>query len=119
MNITLALGGGGAKGNSHIGVIRRLEKERIKISALAGTSFGGVVAVFYALGYSPNQIEDMFAVLDQTHLYGFTPDEGPSLFGLAGVTKWLVSILDTKSFDDLKLPCVVTAADLQRGCEVI
>ena len=49
MNITLALGGGGAKGNAHIGVIRRLEKENITIEAVAGTSFGGVVAVFVAL----------------------------------------------------------------------
>jgi len=72
MNITLALGAGGAKGNSHIGVIRRLEKEGIKIEAVAGTSFGGVVAVFYALGNSPDEIEDIFDALDQTQLYGHT-----------------------------------------------
>ena len=45
MNISLALGGGGAKGNSHIGVIRRLEKEGYKIEAVAGTSFGGIISV--------------------------------------------------------------------------
>ena len=48
MEITLALGGGGAKGNAHIGVLRRLEKEGFKIRAVAGTSFGGIVAVMYA-----------------------------------------------------------------------
>jgi NTE family protein len=53
MEITLALGGGGAKGNSHIGVLRRLEKEGFKIRAVAGTSFGGIVAVMYAAGYPP------------------------------------------------------------------
>jgi hypothetical protein len=37
MNITLALGGG-ARGNSHIGVIRRLEQAGIKVNAVAGTS---------------------------------------------------------------------------------
>jgi len=119
MNITLALGGGGAKGNSHIGVIRRLEKEGIKIDAVAGTSFGGVVAVFYALGYSPDQIEEMFAFLDQRQLYGVAPNEGPSLLGLAGLTKWSQDILGDKTFDDLKMPCAVTAVDLQCGCEVI
>jgi len=119
MNITLALGGGGAKGNSHIGVIRRLEKEGFKIEAVAGTSFGGVVAVFYALGYSPDEIEDIFDALDQTQLYGQAPDVGPSLLGLAGVTKWLKSVIGEKTFDDLKIPCVVTAADLKCGREVM
>ena len=41
MRITLALGGGGARGNSHIGVIRRLEQEGFIINAVAGASFGG------------------------------------------------------------------------------
>jgi len=119
MNITLALGGGGAKGNSHIGVIRRLEKEGIKIEAVAGTSFGGVVAVFYALGYSPDEIEDIFDALDQTQFYGHTPDGGSSLLGLGGITRWLNQIIDEKTFDDLKIPCVLTAADLTSGREVI
>src|SRR5258706_16273196 len=119
MNITLALGGGGAKANSHIGVIRRLEKEGIKIDAVAGTSFGGVVAAFYALGHPTDQIEDLFAVLDQTQLYGIAPNEAPSLLGLAGVTKWLIDVLGDKTFDDLKISFAGTAVDLQCGCEVI
>jgi len=119
MNITLALGGGGAKGNSHIGVIRRLEKEGIKIDAVAGTSFGGLVAVFYALRNSPDEIEEIFATLDQTKIYGHAPDDGPSLLGLAGTTKWFSEVIGDKTFADLKIPCVVTAADLQSGHEVI
>ena len=119
MNITLALGGGGAKGNSHIGVIRRLEKEGYKIQAVAGTSFGGIVAVFYAAGYSIAEIEDMFAGLDQASLYGHSPEMGPSLLGLAGAAKWLREVFGEKTFADLKLPCAVTAVDLKCGCEVI
>ena len=119
MNITLALGGGGSKGNAHIGVLRRLEQAGLKIDAVAGTSFGGVVAIFYALGYTPDQIEEVFVALDQTRLYGISPNEGPSLLGLLGVTIWLKGILGDKTFADLKLPCVVTAADLKSGAEVI
>jgi len=119
MNITLALGGGGAKGNSHVGVIRRLEKEGYIIEAVAGTSFGGLVAVFYALGYSPDEIEEMFASLDQSQLYGHSPDEGPSLLGLAGVTRWLNDVVGERTFDDLKIPCAVTAADLKSGRRII
>jgi len=119
MNITLALGGGGAKGNSHIGVIRRLQKEGYKIQAVAGTSFGGVVAVFFALGYSPDEIEAMFATLDQRELYGHSESEGPSLLGLAGVTKWLKKVIGERTFEDLKIPCLITAADLHSGREIL
>src|SRR6266508_5457604 len=119
MDITLALGGGGAKGNAHIGVIRRLEKEGFRIRAVAGTSFGGLVAVFYALGYTPDQIEEIFACLDQTQLYGHAPNAGPSLLGLAGVVRFLAETVGERTFDDLKLPCVVTAVDLKSGNEVI
>ena len=119
MDITLALGGGGAKGNAHIGVIRRLEKEGFRIRAVAGTSFGGLVAVFYALGYSVDEIEEIFASRDQTQLYGHARDDGPSLVGLAGVVRFLEETIGNRTFDDLKLPCVVTAVDLKSGNEVI
>lgn len=119
MNITLALGGGGSKGNSHIGVIRRLEQEGFRIKAIAGTSFGGIVAVFYALGYSPDEIEEIFAARDQTQLYGHAPNDGASLLGLAGTASWLEDVIGEHTFDDLQLPCILTAADLNSGREVL
>jgi len=64
MDISVALGGGGAKGNSHIGVLRRLEKEGYLIRAVAGTSFGGIVGSLYAAGNSPDEIESAFIKVD-------------------------------------------------------
>ena len=119
MDITLALGGGGAKGHSHIGVIRRLEKEGFRIKTVAGTSFGGLIAVLYALGYSPDRIEEVFASLDQKQFYGHAPNDGPSLMGLAGVTRLLEEMIGDATFADLKLPCVLTAVDLKSGREVL
>ena len=119
MDITLALGGGGSKGNSHIGVIRRLEKEGFRVKAVAGTSFGGLIAAIYALGYSPDKIEELFASADQTQFYGHAPDDGPSLIGLAGVTRLLEETIGDLTFADLKLPCVLTAVDLKSGKEVL
>ncbi|HET6595268.1 MAG TPA: patatin-like phospholipase family protein [Anaerolineales bacterium] len=119
MDITLALGGGGSKGNAHIGVIRRLEKEGFRVRGVAGTSFGGLIAVLYALGYSPDEIEEYFASLDQTQFYGRAPNDGPSLMGLAGVTRLLEERIGDITFDDLKLPCVLTAVDLKSGNEVL
>ena len=119
MDITLALGGGGAKGNAHIGVLRRLEQEGFRIKGIAGTSFGGLVAAYYAFGYSPDQIEEMFSLLDQALLYGHAPGEAPSLLGLAGVTNLLEGSLSGRTFADLKLPCILTAVDLKSGNEVL
>jgi len=119
MDITLALGGGGAKGNAHVGVLRGLEKEGFKVRAVAGTSFGGVVAVMYAAGYTPDEIEDNFSNVDQARLYGRFSGEKPSLLGLAGVRKWLDEALTGLTFLDLKIPCAVTAVDLNCGCEVV
>jgi NTE family protein len=119
MDITLALGGGGAKGHSHIGVIRRLEKEGFRVRGVAGTSFGGLIAALYALGYSPDKIEEIFASLDQTQFYGHAPNDGPSLMGVAGVTRLLEEMIGKATFADLKLPCVLTAVDLKSGNEVL
>ena len=119
MDITLALGGGGSKGNAHIGVIRRLEKEGFRVRGVAGTSFGGLIAVLYALGYSPDKMEELFASHDQTQFYGRLPNDGPSLMGLAGVTRIFEKELGDATFADLKLPCVLTAVDLKSGNEVL
>ena len=119
MDITLALGGGGSKGNSHIGVIRRLEKEGFRVKGVAGTSFGGLIAVLYALGYTPDQLEELFASADQSQFYGHGPNDGPSLMGLAGVTRLLEEKIGDKTFSDLKMPCVLTAVDLKSGREVL
>jgi NTE family protein len=118
MDITLALGGGGAKGNSHIGVIRRLETEGYKIRSVAGTSFGGLVAILYASGLTPDEIEEVFSSTDQGNLYGRDSRDGPSLLGLSGVRKLLDSVLGEKTFTDLKIPCAVTAVDAKTGSEI-
>lgn len=119
MDITLALGGGGAKGNSHIGVIRRLEKEGFRIRAVAGTSFGGIIAALYAFGKTPDQIEELFSTVDQSRLYGHTSGDKPSLLGLAGATKLFDEVFGATTFDDLSLPCALTGVDLKSAREVI
>jgi NTE family protein len=119
MDITLALGGGGAKGNSHIGVLRRLEKEGYRIRSIAGTSYGGIVGVLYAVGYSPDEIQIAFEAVDQSRLYGRTPQDGPSLLGMEGVRKLLDQMLGERTFDDLRIPFAVTAVDVNTGGEVV
>ena len=54
MNFGLALSGGGVKGAAHIGVLKALEEENIKIDYIGGTSSGSIVATLYAVGYKPD-----------------------------------------------------------------
>lgn len=56
-SIGLALGGGAARGFAHIGVLKVLEREGIKIDYMAGTSIGSLVGAFYALGFEVKEIE--------------------------------------------------------------
>lgn len=119
MDITLALGGGGAKGNAHIGVLRRLEKEGYQIKSIAGTSIGGLVAILYASGCSPDEIQTLFESIDQKNLYARDVQDGPALLGFKGVRQLLNQVLEEKTFADLKIPCAVTAVDLKNGTEVI
>jgi NTE family protein len=60
MSLGLALSGGGAKGAAHIGVIKALEEENIKIDYISGTSSGSIIAALYACGYKPNELLTFF-----------------------------------------------------------
>lgn len=60
MKIGLCLSGGGIKGAAHIGVIKALEEENIKFDCVAGTSSGSIVASLYAMGYTPEEMLELF-----------------------------------------------------------
>ncbi|HEX5240993.1 MAG TPA: cyclic nucleotide-binding domain-containing protein, partial [Candidatus Limnocylindrales bacterium] len=61
--VTLVLGGGGARGYAHVGVVRAMEELGIPIDMVAGTSMGALVAAFVARRYSANRAEDAFVSL--------------------------------------------------------
>jgi len=56
-SIGLVLSGGGARGLAHIGVLKVLDRENIKVRIIAGVSMGGVIGGLYSAGYSPDEIE--------------------------------------------------------------
>ena len=57
--VGLVLSGGGAKGVTHIGVIRALEEEGIPIDYITGTSMGAIIGGLYASGFTPDEMEAM------------------------------------------------------------
>ena len=60
MKLGLCLSGGGVKGAAHIGVLKALSEEKIKIDYISGTSSGSIVATLYAIGYTPEEIYNLF-----------------------------------------------------------
>ena len=71
--IGLVLGGGGARGAVHIGVIRELERMRIPIDAIAGTSIGAVVGGLYASGLRAMELEELAGSIDWAGVMSDTP----------------------------------------------
>ena len=71
--IGLVLGGGGARGAAHIGVLKVLERERIPVHAIAGTSMGSIVGGLYAAGYTPDEIEAVIASIDWKDFFSDDP----------------------------------------------
>ncbi|KWW29190.1 MAG: NTE family protein [bacterium P3] len=65
--IGLVLGGGGAKGASHIGVLRYLEDHGIPVHCVVGTSMGAIIGGFYALGYNARQLDTIISRIDWSY----------------------------------------------------
>ena len=58
--VGLVLGGGGAKGAAAIGILKELEREKIPVDYIAGTSIGAIIGGLYAQGYRADDLEKLF-----------------------------------------------------------
>lgn len=67
--IALVLSGGGAKGAAHIGVLKAIEKYKVPVDYIIGTSVGSIVGAMYAVGYTPEEIEKLVMSLDFQYLF--------------------------------------------------
>lgn len=78
--IGLALGGGGARGTAHIGVIRALEEMHIPIDYVAGTSMGSIIGGLYSCGYTPDQMEKLIGSIKWDTLFQDAPERKDQSF---------------------------------------
>ena len=70
LKVGVVLGGGGARGASHIGVLKYLEEMGIPVDYVAGTSMGSIMGGFYALGYPPEEIASLIANINWSEYIG-------------------------------------------------
>lgn len=75
-SVGLVLSGGGAKGLSHIGVIKALEENNIPIDYICGTSMGSIVGGLYAIGVTPDEMMYLFSSPEFQTWYKGKPEKG-------------------------------------------
>jgi NTE family protein len=122
--IGLALGGGGARGLAHFGVLRVLRREGIKVDYLAGVSMGAIIGSLFSLGLDLEEIEKeilkfnykvkLLGIIDIDFFSkkSFLKGKKPYKF----IEKF---INEEASFSDTKIPFAIVATDLYTGDEVI
>lgn len=116
--IGFAMSGGGSKGFTHIGALMAFEQFNIHPDIISGVSAGSIAAVLYASGLTPDEMMDCF---DEYSRFGdFTEWNIPrtGLLNLHRFGKLLESWLSVKNLEELKMPVVICATDLDKGNSV-
>lgn len=116
--VGLALSGGVARGNAHIGVLRVLEENHIPIDYIAGTSAGSLVAAAYAAGMTIDEIAEIGRKMRWRDVGRVTL----SRLGVqsnARMEEFVRALIPVKRFEDLRIPLAVVATDLKSGAAVI
>ncbi|HTC94973.1 MAG TPA: patatin-like phospholipase family protein [Terriglobales bacterium] len=116
--IGIALGGGFARGMTHIGVLKVFEQERIPIDYIAGTSVGAVIGAAYCSGMSAKEMEEIAMLVRFKDFARWTI----SRFALCSndrMTGFLEKLLKVPTFEKLRIPLAVAATDLTTGQGVV
>ena len=136
MKVGVSLAGGGIRGIAHVGVLKALEENNIKVAAIAGTSAGSIIATLYAMGYSPYYIyllfkryaRDIINIRSKPIINGITNFIRNNKIGIAGLSdgnefeKIYDELARKKGFrliGDIKMPLLVSAVDIGESKEYI
>lgn len=111
--LALALGGGGARGLAHIGVLEVLEREGLAPGFVAGTSLGGLVGALHASGQSSQQLVQIARSFRFPRW--FLPG---GLLGWGRIFPSAAEALPAR-FADLVTPLALTAVDIEEGSQVV
>ncbi len=121
-SVGICLGGGGARGLAHIGVLKALSQNGIQVDCLAGTSMGGIIAAGYAYGMSPAELEQEATATTRLRKMLRLADPGlPDMGLLRGkrLLHYFESQLEQRTFAELDLPLALVAVDLNSRREII
>ena len=109
-----ALSGGGAKGFAHLGALKALEENNLKPNVIVGTSAGSLAGAFYADGFLPEEIIELFEKKEFKEFASFSKPNG-GLFKSDGLHSFLKKNLRAKTFEDLKIPFLAVATNWNKA----
>lgn len=109
--VGVALSGGGARGFAHVGALQAMEDMGLKPDYIGGVSAGSVVAVLYASGLRPEEILESFSSASFSDFAQLgVPSAG--FFKMTGFKKFLLEHLNHTNIEELPIPTVIGATDL-------
>ncbi len=114
IRIGIALGGGAAKGFAHIGVIKMLEANGLKIEFVSGTSAGSVVGAMYAGGMDSFGMQQQAFVLDESSIRDISLFSGGLIKGLK-LQDYVNAMVKNRPIESLRKPFAVVATQLETG----
>ncbi len=119
--IGIALAGGGARGLSHIGVLKVLEQEGIQIKAISGTSIGALIGAIYSIGTPLKELEEYVRLLDWKSylLFADLSFTGKGMINGRKVEELLNRFLKDKRFSECKIDFNCVSLDLISRKKVI
>lgn len=117
VQIGIALGSGGARGITHIGVLKAIEEKGIKLHYISGASIGALIGAAYSLGIPLSEIEDIALQTDwKTMAKIFQPSFSlHSLVNTNYLSEFLSTWFGNKTFNDLIIPFSAVASDIHSG----
>lgn len=118
VRIGLALGGGFARGISHVGVLRVFEKAKIPISCISGVSAGSIVAAAFASGSTSDEIELVARTMRFSDVARWRLG-WDGLMGSHPMTQLLQRTLKVFKFEQMQIPLAIVASDLNAGVPAI
>ena len=116
--IGLALGSGGARGFAHIGLLKVLKSEGIKIDLIAGSSMGALIGCFYASGSDLELLQRVSLQFKRKYFMDLTV---PRMGFVAGkrIEEYIRIFTKNQNLEDLSIPLAVLATDIEKGERVI
>lgn len=118
VRVGVALGGGFARGIAHIGVLQVLKEHRVPIHVVAGTSAGSLVGAMFCAGLDPWLMQRAAERMNWRALVRLRLRRD-GLLDSAGLERFLLSVMGDLHFEELCVPLVATATDLNTGAEVL
>jgi NTE family protein len=116
--VGLALGGGMARGCSHVGVLRELERHGIPIDLIAGTSVGSLIGGAYAAGMTPDAVEQLALTISWSDL-GRVTVSTMGFYTSERTEDYVRKHFPVTEFEKTRVPFAAVATDLQTGKMVI